>query len=156
MPLCSEGTKMKISKEISWEMGHALSAPYKGKCNQLHGHSWKVIFTYEGPLDDRGMVIDFAEFRKMKTWIDENLDHKFLVKHNHLVLTPYHHSDDGFDIETVELGLFPMQFNPTSENLAKYLHETACHVMNLNGMRLSVTIKETCTSSATYDGDKDG
>lgn len=143
---------MKISKTMNWEMGHALSHPYKGKCNQLHGHSWVVTFTYEGQPDDRGMVIDFAEFRKMKAWIEEHLDHKFLVKANHLLLTPYHHSDEEFDIEINELGIIPLDFNPTSENLAKYLHGACCQEMHLDPTKLDVTIQETCTSSATYEG----
>lgn len=138
-----------------WEMGHSLSFPYIGKCNQLHGHSWEVTFTYEGQPDERGMVIDFAEFRKMKQWIDENLDHKFLVKSNHLLLSPYFHNDNEWDLEINDLGIIPLDFNPTSENLAKYLHEVCCSVMNLNPVQLSVTIKETCTSSATFEGSKD-
>lgn len=139
-----------ISKQISWEMGHALSEPYVGKCQRLHGHHFIVEFSYEGELDERGMVLDFAEFSVMKDWINQHLDHRFYVKKNHPILEPYFEDEDEWSREIDELGLVPVDFNPTSENFAKFLHEVCCSLMDLESKSLSVTVHETCTSSATY------
>lgn len=143
---------MIVSKEIEWVMGHALSAPYVGPCNRLHGHNWKVKFDYQGEMNDSGMVIDFAEFRKMKKWIDEFLDHRFYIKEGHLVLEPYDEGGGEYSPEVEILGLVPVSFNPTSENMAQMLHEVACGEMKLEPSNLRVTVWETCTSSATYEG----
>lgn len=143
---------MIVKKQIDWVMGHALSAPYKGKCNQLHGHNWRAEFAVEGPLDDKGMVIDFANFGIMKVWINDNLDHRFLVKTNHLMLSPYFHSDDEFDVEINELGIVPIEFNPTSENMAWWLAHKCAELMNLEIEDITVTVWETCTSAAVYSG----
>lgn len=151
---------MIISKKISWEMGHALSSPYFGKCQRLHGHSWTVEFSYEGDLNEVGMVLDFAEFKVMKEWIDQHLDHRFYARENHRILEPYFDGKDEngeseWTRELDELGLVPVDWNPTSENFAKFLHEVCCSLMGLDTRRLAVTIHETCTSSATYT-DKEG
>ena len=146
---------MIITKKISWEMGHALSFPYVGKCNRLHGHSFTAEFSYEGELNESGMVLDFGEFKKMKTWIDEHLDHRFYVKSNHPILEPYYEGLDEWSSEIDTLGLVPVEWNPTSENIAKYIHEVCCSLMGLDTRKLQVTVWETCTSSATYS-DKEG
>lgn len=146
---------MKITKQLRWEMGHALSAPYRGQCNRLHGHSFVAEFSYSGEVNESGMVLDFSEFKKMKTWIDEHLDHRFYVRKNHPVLEPYFEGPDEWSTEMDELGFVPVDWNPTSENFAKYLHQVCCSLMGLDTRRLEVTVHETCTSSATYD-DKEG
>lgn len=141
---------MIISKKINWEMGHALSFPYVGKCQRLHGHSWTVEFFYEGDLNEAGMVLDFAEFKVMKEWIDQYLDHRFYVRKNHPILEPYFEDEDEWSKDMDELGLVPVDWNPTSENFAKFLHEVCCSIMNLDSKFLMVRVSETCTSSAMY------
>jgi len=141
---------MIIKKKITWVMGHALTYPYEGPCTRLHGHNWEVEFAYEGPIDNKGMVLDFAEFRKMKQWIDQNLDHLFYVRNTHLLLEPYIEGENEYSKEMDELGIVPVSWNPTSENMAIFIHEKCCEIMNLDSKSLTVTIWETCTSSATY------
>jgi 6-pyruvoyl-tetrahydropterin synthase len=131
-------------------MGHALSEPYVGPCNRAHGHNFEAEFIYEGPVDDRGMVLDFAEFRKIKNWIDEHLDHYFYVQHNHWLLQPYTVGEEQYSPDIQYTGFMPISFNPTSENFAKYLHEVCSEIMNLDSKKLTVKVSETCTSSATY------
>ena len=54
---------------------------YKGKCEELHGHNWKVEATVTAKkLDKIGMVIDFKELKKLLNEIVTSLDHKFLNK----------------------------------------------------------------------------
>ncbi|MBP5430023.1 MAG: 6-carboxytetrahydropterin synthase [Elusimicrobiaceae bacterium] len=84
---------MKIKLIRSFSAAHRLPK-YQGPCHDLHGHTWKVVFTIEGPVKADGMVCDFKIIKRL---LDENLpDHQFLN-------------------DWVE--------NPTAENLAQYLFD---------------------------------
>ncbi|MFH1846381.1 MAG: 6-carboxytetrahydropterin synthase QueD [Candidatus Omnitrophota bacterium] len=100
---------------------------YKGKCEDLHGHNWKVEVSVSGEkLDDIGMVVDFSLLKQELNKILNELDHKYLNK-----------------IEYFKC------INPTSENIAKYVYEK----MVKNGLGVNIkeiTVWETDTSSATY------
>lgn len=141
---------MIIKKKLQWKMGHALDTPYEGDCTRCHGHNFEVEFAYEGEPDNKGMVVDFRDFKKMQTWLNEHLDHRFLVKNTHLILEPYIEGPDEFMLEIEQLGLVPVSWNPTTENIAKFLHEVCSDVMNLDSKKLTVTVWETAQSSATY------
>ncbi|HPN39197.1 MAG TPA: 6-carboxytetrahydropterin synthase [Melioribacteraceae bacterium] len=69
---------MKVSKEYKWEMGHKLMF-HEGKCNNLHGHSYKARIELSGNLDKNGMVLDFFIIDSMMNKILDVLDHSFLV-----------------------------------------------------------------------------
>ncbi|MBT6068431.1 6-carboxytetrahydropterin synthase QueD [Candidatus Peregrinibacteria bacterium] len=70
---------MKVSKEFDFEAAHFLPH-YHGKCERLHGHSYKLIVTVEGDIEpESGMVIDFVILKKIvKERIIEKLDHYLL------------------------------------------------------------------------------
>ena len=56
-----------VSREIDFCYGHRL-LNYPGKCRHLHGHNGRVVITFEASgLDDRGMVLDFSEIKRMVT-----------------------------------------------------------------------------------------
>ncbi|MDP2303268.1 MAG: 6-carboxytetrahydropterin synthase QueD [Ignavibacteria bacterium] len=69
---------MKIAKEFRWEMGHRLPF-HKGKCVNLHGHSYKMLVEVEGDLDENGMVIDYYDLKAIINPVVEDLDHAYLV-----------------------------------------------------------------------------
>ena len=69
---------MKVSKEYKWEMGHRLMF-YMGKCNNLHGHSYKVKVELNGIPDTNGMVLDFFIIDSIMGKIIDVLDHSFIV-----------------------------------------------------------------------------
>jgi 6-pyruvoyltetrahydropterin/6-carboxytetrahydropterin synthase len=106
---------------------------YKGKCEELHGHNWKVeAAVFGNRLDAAGMLYDFSSLKKMVDDILLELDHKYLNE-----LKPFEKD------------------NPTSENIAKYifgmLAEKLAQEPPSSGVRLShVTVWETGTSAATY------
>ena len=105
----------RVSREIDFCYGHRL-LNYEGKCRYLHGHNGRAVITIEAEkLDDRGMVLDFSDIKKVvSAWIDENLDHRMLL-----------HRDDPAVPMLRELGepLFLIDENPTAENIAKLIHE---------------------------------
>jgi len=69
---------MLVSKELSFSGAHKLLG-YKGKCEQLHGHTWKVIVTVEAPVGDNGLAFDFVILNKIiKKKAVNILDHSYL------------------------------------------------------------------------------
>ncbi|QNK46585.1 6-carboxytetrahydropterin synthase QueD [Brevibacterium sp. PAMC23299] len=70
--------RVMVSKEFTFDAAHHLHA-YDGKCMNLHGHTYKVIFGISGFLDDRGLMIDFGDIKAIwKNEIEIFLDHRYL------------------------------------------------------------------------------
>ena len=69
---------MKIAKEFSWEMGHRLPF-HKGKCKNLHGHSYQCMIELTGDVDENGIVLDYYDLKKTVEPVFEELDHAFMV-----------------------------------------------------------------------------
>ncbi|RYG73097.1 6-carboxytetrahydropterin synthase QueD [Lentibacillus lipolyticus] len=70
--------RVMVSKEFTFDAAHHLHE-YEGKCMNLHGHTYKVIFGISGFVDDRGLVIDFGDVKEIWTNEIKNfLDHKYL------------------------------------------------------------------------------
>lgn len=70
--------RVMVSKEFSFDAAHHLH-DYEGKCKNLHGHTYKVIFGLSGFVDDRGLMIDFGDIKEIwKSEIEIFLDHRYL------------------------------------------------------------------------------
>ncbi|PWW31832.1 6-pyruvoyltetrahydropterin/6-carboxytetrahydropterin synthase [Cytobacillus oceanisediminis] len=70
--------RVLVSKEFTFDSAHHLHC-YEGKCKNLHGHTYKVIFGISGFVDDRGLMIDFGDIKEIwKKEIEIFLDHKYL------------------------------------------------------------------------------
>tara|TARA_Y100000310_G_scaffold325538_1_gene389156 strand:- start:902 stop:1234 length:333 start_codon:yes stop_codon:yes gene_type:complete len=71
---------MKITKIFTFDSAHRLPW-HKGKCFTLHGHTYKLEVTVEGPLNKDGIVVDFGDLKKVvKKEILDKYDHKYLNK----------------------------------------------------------------------------
>ncbi|MGH9449030.1 MAG: 6-carboxytetrahydropterin synthase QueD [Terriglobia bacterium] len=118
----------EVSVDYSFSAGHALRN-YKGKCENVHGHNYRVRVTVEGDaLNDAGLLVDFADLKAGIRSLASRMDHQFLND-----LKP-------FDA-----------LNPSAENLAKYLSDGLSAQLEGRGVRLrSVTVWETDTACATY------
>ncbi|HVA93515.1 MAG TPA: 6-carboxytetrahydropterin synthase QueD [Candidatus Dormibacteraeota bacterium] len=120
----------QVSVDEGFSAGHALRG-YKGKCENPHGHNYKVRITLEGPeLDSIGLLCDFTHMKRVIRSIIEGVDHKFL------------NDQAPFDV-----------INPSAENLAKYFFDETKRQMPAapEGARITcVTVWETDTTSATY------
>jgi 6-pyruvoyltetrahydropterin/6-carboxytetrahydropterin synthase len=113
-----------LKVESNFSSAHNLRG-YKGKCEELHGHNWKIEAVAESEtLDKTGMVMDFKLIKMELNKILEKFDHKYLNK-----VKP-------FD-----------KINPTSENIARFIFETLRK--KIAGLK-SITVWENPTSSATY------
>jgi len=129
----------RVSCEVEFCYGHRL-LNYDGKCCHLHGHNGKAVITLETPrLDERGMVIDFTDIKRVvNRWIDDNLDHRMILSEN-----------DPAVPALTELGepLFLMDGNPTAENIARLIFDRATEA----GLPVvEVSLWETPRCVATY------
>ena len=55
---------MRIAKEFTFDSAHFLK-DYHGKCENLHGHTYKMRVTVEGPVKKNGLVMDFCEIKRI-------------------------------------------------------------------------------------------
>lgn len=118
----------EVSVEYSFAAGHALRG-YKGKCENVHGHNYKVRVTVGGEkLNSIGLLIDFSDLRSALKGLAERFDHQFLNE-----VQPFNET------------------NPSAENLACYLGTELQRKFKDQGLRISnVTVWETDTTSASY------
>ncbi len=137
---------MKITKTVKWEAGHRLAKDYPGNCQHVHGHSY--VATIEMTLTARalnkfGFVKDFNDFKEVKTWIDDNWDHAFLVASDDVPMREF--------LKANEQRTFIFEDNPTAENIAKILFGKASDILNDGCSEVTkVIINETATSEAIY------
>lgn len=110
-----------LQTEAFFDSAHFL-ADYYGKCENLHGHRWRLEVTLESPeLQQDGtmqdMVLDFGVFKKAVRDLAESLDHTFLVEEG--TLAPQ--TVAALESEGFTLTVLP--FRTTAENLARYCFE---------------------------------
>ena len=107
----------RVTRQIDFCYGHRL-LNYDGKCKYLHGHNGRAIITLEAEqLDDRGMVIDFSDIKKVVSkWIDDNLDHRMILQHADPIVPV---------LQEMNEPMFLIDTNPTAENIARLIHEFA-------------------------------
>jgi 6-pyruvoyltetrahydropterin/6-carboxytetrahydropterin synthase len=120
----------EVSVDAAFAAAHSLRG-YQGKCEDLHGHNYRVRLVVSGKeLDKIGLLQDFTVLKRVLRGIVDKLDHKHLNE-----LPPF---------DTI---------NPSAENLARFIHEeTAKQLAGQLGQASlrSVTVWETETAAATY------
>lgn len=111
----------QLKTESSFDAAHFLT-DYDGKCENLHGHRWRVVAYIEadelqatGQMKD--MVVDFADFKRALRTFTEELDHMFIVEEGSLA------PETVKCLEAETFKLFVVPFRTTSENLARYFAE---------------------------------
>ncbi len=118
----------KVKVVESFSAAHFLRN-YKGKCESLHGHNWKVeAEVSSNSLDSLGLVIDFKELKEKLRKILEELDHKLLN----------------------DLDYFKEK-NPTSEEIAFYIFSKLKHQLPEGCKLVRISVWEKDTSCASYE-----
>ena len=116
---------MFVSKEFSFDSAHFLTK-YHGKCERLHGHTYRLRVTVEGPIGEDGMVVDFVELKRIvKEKVVERYDHQNL--------------NDFFE-------------NPSAELIAKQIWEDLVEEVAQPANLYEVILWETPESFVTYRG----
>jgi len=121
----------EVRVEAGFAAGHYLRN-YRGKCENPHGHNYKVQVTLRGvELDEAGLLLDFKLLKQVMRPVIDRLDHQMMN-----------------DIEPFTT------INPSAENLARYFFdETNAQLHQMTAGRVRVkdcTIFETDTTTATY------
>ena len=121
--------ELKIITEFS--AAHNLRN-FRGKCEALHGHNWKVEVVLSGKnLDASGVVLDFAEVKGATSEIMSEIDHRYLN----------------------DLPFF-MENNPSSENIARYIFHRLREKIDNDRVRIiRVTAWESQDACASYLGE---
>lgn len=138
-----------LKTESSFDAAHFLT-DYHGKCENLHGHRWRVVAYLEqdslcpdGTMKD--MVVDFGVFKRALRELTEELDHSFVVEEGSLM-------DKTLDClreEGFELSIVP--FRTTAENLARYFFER----LEAQGLPIAqIDVYETPNNCAIYRRDR--
>ena len=118
----------ELMVESKFAAAHQLRG-YKGKCENLHGHNWRVTVAVTAErLNEVGLAIDFNDLKKSLRDVLDTLEHTFLND------------------------IFPFtQINPSSENLAKWIYDTLTKKLNDDNIEVaSVTVWESDSASASY------
>jgi 6-pyruvoyltetrahydropterin/6-carboxytetrahydropterin synthase len=122
----------EVTVEHTFAAGHALRE-YKGKCENVHGHNYRIQVTVEGhELNRIGLLVDFVDLKRAVRQTCERLDHQFIN-----------------DLEPFTI------LNPSAENIAKYLYDEITDALDLTSIAPPVRIAqvkvwETDTSIALY------
>ena len=107
----------RVTRQIDFCYGHRL-LNYDGKCKYLHGHNGRAIISLESEsLDDRGMVIDFSDIKKVVSqWIDDNLDHRMILQRADPIVPILREMNEP---------MYLIDTNPTAENIARLIFDYA-------------------------------
>ncbi len=124
--------QFEVMIERNFSSAHQLRG-YKGKCENLHGHNYRIeIYARGRELDNIGLLVDFVELKSAADEIVQYLDHRNIN----------------------ELPPFDKQLNPSAENLAKFILEKVSSRVGDDRVSIyKVRCFETPTSVATYQVD---
>lgn len=167
----------RITKEFGLDYGHRVHNQTLNKefsiddclvCRHLHGHRMTLFVELEAEELTEGMVTDFKHLNWFKQWLDDVVDHKFiidvedplfrLITNKDPSQVSWEHGTHGYFF----LGSNPIinehtesfvvvRFVPTSENLSKWFFEIVTERMKTLGVKVSkVTMMETPKSQAVY------
>jgi 6-pyruvoyltetrahydropterin/6-carboxytetrahydropterin synthase len=182
-------SKWEIAKEFSCCYGHRVwsqsldtefSLDSCLACRHLHGHQGTIILYFESSSLKDGMVTDFKHTGWFKKWLDDTLDHKFIMDLNDPLLDNmlypllsicrkdelFEDNSDYHIIKPTKLlwyttkenhlrekfeGMVFVDFVPTSENICKWIHDIVQRKMDKLGIKVSrVQFFETPKSQSNY------
>ncbi|MDX1277326.1 6-carboxytetrahydropterin synthase [Oceanihabitans sediminis] len=143
-------SKIRITKQFSFETGHALYG-YDGKCKNVHGHSYKLSVTVIGtPISDKdnvkyGMVIDFGDLKKIvKNEIVDVFDHATVFNKN----TP--HIELAKELADRDHSVLLVDYQPTSEMMVIDFAEKIKKQLPSHISLFSLRLQETDSSFAEW------
>ena len=130
-----------VTKRIEFCYGHRL-LDYDGICKHPHGHNAIVeVDVSTDALDNRNMVADFSDIKRIvKGWIDRELDHKMILRHDDPLVAP---------LRALGEPIYILDSNPTVERIAKLIYD---HSRELGINIVAIRVWETPSSFATYSG----
>tara|TARA_B100001559_G_scaffold278866_1_gene251062 strand:- start:233 stop:685 length:453 start_codon:yes stop_codon:yes gene_type:complete len=142
--------KIRITKQFSFETGHALYG-HDGKCKNIHGHSYRLNVTLFGtPIMDEsspkfGMIMDFSDLKKIvKETVVNPFDHSTIFNKN----TP--HSKLAKDLKSSGHKVVLVNYQPTSEMLVIDFAERIKKRLPANVRLHALKLRETASCYAEW------
>ncbi len=136
--------KYQVVRKHEIHCGHRVYQ-HESKCRNLHGHSYVFHLKCSSEsLDNLGRVIDFSVIKELLCkWLDDNWDHKMILWDQDPLFT---------ELLKLDSSVVSIPYNPTAENLARYLVETIGPQLfaHLPIILSEVTLEETSKCSASY------
>ncbi len=131
-----------VTKRIEFCYGHRL-LDYDGICKHPHGHNAVAeIEVRTGGLDNREMVVDFSDIKRVvKGWIDSELDHKMILRHDDPLVKP---------LQALNEPIYLLDSNPTVERIARLIFDKT---RELGIPVVRVQVWETPSSFTSYSGE---
>ena len=138
----------KVSKEFSFDMAHLLDG-HDGKCQNLHGHTYKLQVEVCGNLyasgAKQGMVIDFSDLKSIvKRAVLDPMDHAFIYDQ-----TSERESKIAILLQQLDSKTFGVPFRTTAEQLAQFIYRRLKDEENLPVS--AIRLWETPTSFCEYE-----
>lgn len=118
--MSNSSSSISCTRRIEFDAAHRIKN-HESKCKDMHGHRYAVEATFSAPeLDTLGRIIDFGIIKeRLGSWIDEHWDHNTILWQEDSKL--------GKVIkEITQQEIFYLPYNPTAENMARYLIEDIC------------------------------
>lgn len=137
----------KVSKEFSFDMAHMLDG-HDGKCQNLHGHTYKLQVEIAGDLYQsgvkKGMVIDFSDLKAVvKKSILDPIDHAFIYD-----LTSERETQVAHLLQNLQSKTFALTTRTTAEEMARFIFHRLKNEENLPVS--AIRLWETPTSFCEY------
>jgi 6-pyruvoyltetrahydropterin/6-carboxytetrahydropterin synthase len=152
-PTTSNNTPhIQVSTLFRFESAHRLAKGYRGKCANIHGHSWQgELAVSTNTLDHMDIAIDYCHLKEFLDPLIKSLDHTLLLYENDTKIITLC-KNQNWDIITFKR-------NPTSEALAEYIFNEAITHFKSTHPKITVDhilIEETCTSKCYWKAPKTG
>lgn len=150
-----------VSKKFTFDAAHRLRKDYPGKCRFIHGHTYTVeieVAQDEGALNEYDFVIDFGDLDVVKKWINETMDHKFIISTDDPIYKAAKTAEGRADLlSTFDIrfeDFCPIEGNSTAENIASHIFwYTKLALKAFPHVKLyAVTVWETPKCKATVRG----
>ena len=112
----------RVSKEFSFDMAHLLDG-HDGKCQNLHGHTYKLQVEVAGDLlvdgAKKSMVMDFSDLKAVvKKAILDPMDHAFIYDQ-----TSERESKIAMLLQELQSKTFGVNFRTTAEEMARFIFQ---------------------------------
>lgn len=119
---------MKITRKFSFSAAHHLT-DYCGACERVHGHTYHLSVTVQGPVQKNGLVLDFVELKRV-------VQDKVLSQMDHM------------DLNNILK-------NPSAENISVWIWDKLKNIGKETGSKaklVEIKLWEGDNTYVTYDG----
>jgi len=150
--------RVELTEGLGFSAAHFIIG--HRKCEYLHGHNWRVGVTVEGDEDERGLVVDFLDLKRIMEKICSGYDHRLLLPSQNSALKVISEGKSTriavhgreFEFPSTDVVWIPA-VNTTVEEFARVLADEIVKSLTdrQNVRRVKVIVEESPGQSATEE-----